>query len=390
MYDREKDIATRAREMPPFIVMDVLEKAQEMEARGENIIHLEIGEPDFPTPEPVKEAARRALAAGDTHYTHSLGKLELREEIARYYQRKYGVSVSPERIIVTSGTSPAMLLVCGVLLEQGDEVLLPDPHYACYPNFIRYTGGQPVMVPVWEEDGFKYRPEEIRSRLTPRTRAIMVNSPANPTGNVFTAAELQALASFDQYIIADEIYHGLVYAGQEHTILEFTDRAFVINGFSKLYAMTGWRLGYIIAPPQFVRPLQKLQQNLFICAGSFVQAAAIAALRECDAHVARMVATYDERRRYLLSRLRAMGLATRVEPTGAFYALANVKKYTNDSYAFAFEILEKAQVAVTPGIDFGRNCEGYLRLSYANSLVNIKEGLDRLEEFLAGCCQHAG
>ncbi|MBC7325317.1 MAG: aminotransferase class I/II-fold pyridoxal phosphate-dependent enzyme, partial [Moorella sp. (in: Bacteria)] len=191
-----------------------------------------------------------------------------------------------------------------------------------------------------------------------------------------------ALAGLGPRIIADEIYHGLVYEGREHTILEFTDRAFVINGFSKLYAMTGWRLGYVIAPPEFVRPLQKLQQNLFICAGSFVQAAGIAALRECDEYVAQMVATYDERRRYLLSRLKAMGLATRVEPTGAFYTLANVKKYTGDSYSFAFEILEKARVAVTPGIDFGRNCEGYLRISYANSLENIKEGLDRLEEFL--------
>ncbi|CEP67772.1 Pyridoxal phosphate-dependent transferase [Moorella glycerini] len=390
MPDREKDIAARAREMPPFIVMDILEKAKEMEARGENIIHLEIGEPDFDTPEPIKEAARRALRDGDTHYTHSLGKPKLREEIARYYLRKYGVSISPDQIIVTSGTSPAMLLTFGVLLEQGDEVILPDPHYACYPNFIRYHGGRPVFVPVKEEDGFKYRLPAVQASLGPRTRAIMVNSPANPTGAVFTAAELEALAGLEPYIIADEIYHGLVYEGREHTILEFTDRAFVINGFSKLYAMTGWRLGYVIAPPELVRPLQKLQQNLFICAGSFVQAAGIAALRECDEHVAHMVATYDERRRYLLSRLKTMGLATRVEPTGAFYALANVKKYTGDSYSFAFEILEKARVAVTPGIDFGRNCEGYLRISYANSLENIKEGLDRLVRFLAGKKPHEG
>lgn len=384
MPDREKDIAARAREMPPFIVMDILEKAKEMEARGENIIHLEIGEPDFDTPEPIKEAARQALRDGDTHYTHSLGKPELREEIARYYLHKYGVSISPDQIIVTSGTSPAMLLTFSVLLEQGDEVILPDPYYACYPNFIRYHGGRPVFLPVQEEDGFKYSLPAIRAGIGPRTRAIMVNSPANPTGAVFTAAELEALAGLGPCIIADEIYHGLVYEGREHTILEFTDRAFVINGFSKLYAMTGWRLGYVIAPPEFVRPLQKLQQNLFICAGSFVQAAGIAALRECDEHVAQMVATYDERRRYLLARLKAMGLATRVEPTGAFYALANVKEYTSDSYSFAFEILEKARVAVTPGIDFGRNCEGYLRLSYANSLENIQEGLDRLERFLAG------
>ncbi|NLW06530.1 MAG: pyridoxal phosphate-dependent aminotransferase [Clostridia bacterium] len=369
--------------MPPFIVMDILEKAQQMEAQGENIIHLEIGEPDFSTPEPIKEAAQRALQDGDTHYTHSLGKVELRQEIASYYQRKYGVSISAEQVIVTSGTSPAMLLTFGVLLEKGDEVILPDPHYACYPNFIRYSDGKPVFVPVWEEDGFKYRLADIKSRLNSRTRAIMVNSPATPSGNVFSAAELAALANLGPYIISDEIYHGLVYEGEEHSILEYTDKAFVINGFSKLYAMTGWRLGYVIAPPEFVRPLQKLQQNLFICAGSFIQSAAIAALRECDEHVASMVRTYDKRRRYLLNRLKAMGLATKVAPTGAFYALANIKKYSDDSYAFAFEILEKAKVALTPGIDFGSNCEGYLRISYANSLENIKEGLDRLEAFLA-------
>lgn len=376
------EIARKAREMPPFIVMDILEKAKEMEARGKNIIHLEIGEPDFPTPEPIKEAAWRALKEGDTHYTHSLGKPELREEIARYYLRKYGVKVSPDQIVVTSGTSPALLLTLSVLLEKDDEVILSDPHYACYPNFIRYVDGRPVFVPVREEDGFKYRVEDIRSHLSPKTKAIMVNSPSNPTGTVLGAEDLKALASIGPYIISDEIYHGLVYEGKEHTILEFTDRSFVINGFSKLYAMTGWRLGYVIAPPQFIRPLQKLQQNLFICAGSFVQAAAIAALRECDEHVAKMVRIYDERRRYLLMRLKAMGVATQVEPTGAFYALANVKKYTRDSYAFALEILEKAGVAVTPGIDFGQNGEGYLRISYANSMENIKEGLDRLERFL--------
>jgi len=376
------EIARKAREMPPFIVMDILEKAKEMEARGKNIIHLEIGEPDFPTPEPIKEAAWRALKEGDTHYTHSLGKPELREEIARYYLRKYGVKVSPDQIVVTSGTSPALLLTLSVLLEKDDEVILSDPHYACYPNFIRYVDGRPVFVPVREEDGFKYRVEDIRSHLSPKTKAIMVNSPSNPTGTVLGAEDLKALASIGPYIISDEIYHGLVYEGKEHTILEFTDRAFVINGFSKLYAMTGWRLGYVIAPPQFIRPLQKLQQNLFICAGSFVQAAAIAALRECDEHVAKMVQVYNERRRYLLMRLKAMGVATQVEPTGAFYALANVKRYTRDSYSFALEILEKAGVAVTPGIDFGQNGEGYLRISYANSMENIKEGLDRLERFL--------
>lgn len=382
MTFKQPSISRKAQEMPPFIVMDILERAKQMENLGNNIIHLEIGEPDFDTPEPVKEAARRAIMDGDTHYTNSRGKIELREEIAHYYLRKYGVTISPDRVLITSGTSPAMLLTFGVLLEQGDEVILSNPYYACYPNFITYSDGKPVFVPVREEDGFKYRIAAIQEKLGKKTKALVVNSPANPTGNVFSREELAALAKIDSYIISDEIYHGLVYEGRDHTILEFTDRAFVINGFSKLYAMTGWRLGYVIAPPEFVRPLEKLQQNLFICAGSFVQAAAVAALRDCDNHVADMVRIYDERRRYLLSRLKKMGLATTVEPTGAFYALANVKQYTSDSYSFAYELLEKAGVAVTPGIDFGSNCEGYLRISYANSLENIREGMDRLAVYL--------
>lgn len=372
----------RAREITPFIVMDVLERAKNMEAAGEEIIHLEIGEPDFPTPEPIKEAAARALAEGDTHYTSSLGKLELREEIASYYYRKYGVEVSPEQIIVTSGTSPAMLLIFSALLGRSDEVVLPDPHYACYPNFIRFLDGKPVFVPVTEEDGFKYRRDDLLPYMGPSTRAVLINSPSNPSGTVFSADELKSIAEFDQYIVSDEIYHGLVYEGREHTILEYTDRAFVINGFSKLYAMTGWRLGYLIAPREFIRPMLNIQQNLFICAPSFAQSAGIAALRECDSHVAEMLNIYDQRRRYLLGRLKELGLSTRVDPIGAFYALANVKQYTSDSYSFAFEVLEKAKVALTPGIDFGSNCEGYLRLSYANSIENIKEGLDRLERFL--------
>lgn len=374
--------SSRAEQLSPFIVMEVLEKAQAMMAEGNDIIHLEVGEPDFATPEPVKEAALRAMAQGDTHYTHSLGKLTLREEIARYYWQKYRVDVSPEQIVVTSGTSPAMLLVFSALLEKGDEVILPDPYYACYPNFIRYVDGQPVFIPVHEEDGFKYRPEDIQQHLSPLTRGILVNSPGNPTGVVLSADDLKTLAGLDQMIIADEIYNGLIYEGEEHSILEFTDQAFVINGFSKLYAMTGWRLGYVIVPRQYIRAIQIMQQNFFICASSFAQAGGIAALRDCDSHVQQMVEIYNERRMYLLERLKNMGIATCCDPSGAFYALANVKQYTNDSYRLAFEILEEAKVAVTPGIDFGANCEGYIRFSYANSLENIEEGLNRLENFL--------
>ncbi len=374
--------ALRAEGVSPFIVMDVLERAKEMEARGEDIVHLEIGEPDFETPEPVKEAAIKAITEGDTHYTHSMGKIELREAIADFYKKKYGAVVSPDQVIVTSGTSPGLLLIFSVLLEKGDEIILSDPHYACYPNYIRYLEGKPVFVPVNEEDGFKYRTEEVKKYITDRTRAIMVNSPANPTGAVTTKQEYEALSGLGTFIVSDEVYSGLSYEGREHSILEFSDQAFVINGFSKIYAMTGWRLGYLIAPLDFIRPMQKLQQNLFICASSFAQEAAIAALEQCDEYVNEMVSIYDKRRRYLLDRLRKMGLATVVEPTGAFYALANVKAISRDSYSLAFEILQKARVALSPGIDFGQHCEGYLRISYANSLENIQEGMDRLERFL--------
>lgn len=374
--------SSRAEQLSPFIVMEVLEKAQAMMAQGEDIIHLEVGEPDFATPESVKAAALRAIKQDDTHYTHSLGKITLREEIASYYWKKYRVEISPDQVIVTSGTSPGMLMVFSAILEKGEEIILPDPYYACYPNFIRYVDGQPVFVNVSEADGFQYRPHNIKEYLNPLTRAIMVNSPSNPTGGVCSAADLKALADLDQMIISDEIYNGLIYEGEEHSILEYTDRAFVINGFSKLYAMTGWRLGYVIAPREYVRAMQIMQQNFFICASSFAQEGGIAALRDCDREVQAMLGIYNQRRLYLLGRLKNMGISTQIDPCGAFYALANVKKYTSDSYHFAFEILEKAKVAVTPGIDFGSNCEGYIRFSYANSLENIKEGLDRLETFL--------
>jgi len=374
--------SSRVKQLSPFIVMDVLEKAQAMMAQGEAIIHLEVGEPDFATPEAVKDATLRAIQEDDTHYTHSLGKMALREEIARHYYRKYQAEVSPEQIMVTSGTSPALLMIFAVLLERGEELILPDPYYACYPNFIRFVDGEPVLVPVYEEDGFKYRPEAIQAKLSPKTRGIMINSPGNPTGVVLSAADLQAVADLDQMVISDEIYNGLIYEGEEHSILEFTDRAFVINGFSKLYAMTGYRLGYVIAPREYIRAMQIMQQNFFICASSFAQEGGIAALRDCEPDVQKMLGIYNQRRLYLLERLKKMGIATRHDPSGAFYALANVKAYTDDSYRLAFEILEHAKVGVTPGIDFGSNCEGYIRFSYANSLENIKEGLDRLERFL--------
>ena len=380
-------ISKRTREMTSFIVMDVLEKAGEMERNGIHVIHLEVGEPDFDTPECIKKAACKALDDGHTHYTHSLGLIELREAICEHYFNKYNVSIDPDQVLVSSGTSPAMFIMFSVLLEPGDQVIISDPHYACYPNFIRFVQGEPVTVPVYEEDGFQLRPEAIKEKITERTRAIFINSPSNPTGNLLSESRMKAIASLvtpgSSYIISDEIYHGLVYEGKEHSILEFTDNAFVLNGFSKLYAMTGLRLGYLIAPKPFMRPIQKVQQNFFISANSMIQRAGIAALKEAGDDIARMKQIYNKRRKYMISRLREMGFRITVEPTGAFYVFANAKHISGDSYKLAFDILEKAHVGVTPGIDFGENGEGYLRFSYANSMENIAEGMDRLGKYLS-------
>jgi aspartate/methionine/tyrosine aminotransferase len=381
-------ISKRTQEMTSFIVMDVLERANEMERNGVRVIHLEVGEPDFDTPACVKDAACKALEDSHTHYTHSLGLYELRETICEYYFRTYGVSVDPDQVIVTSGSSPAIFLVFSALLEKGDQVIVSDPHYACYPNFIKFVEGQPITIPVYEEEGFQYRPEAIKEKITPKTRAIFINSPSNPTGNLLSQSRMQAIAALANapkslYIVSDEIYHGLVYEGKEHSILEFTNHAFVLNGFSKLFAMTGLRLGYVIAPKAFIRPMQKMQQNFFISANSMIQKAGIAALKNARDDVARMKEIYDERRRFIIPRLKEIGFGITVEPTGAFYVFANAGHLSTDSYKLAFDILEKAHVGVAPGIDFGPNGEGYLRFSYANSLDNIKEGMDRLEAYLA-------
>jgi aspartate/methionine/tyrosine aminotransferase len=380
-------ISKRTAEMTSFIVMDVLERANAMERSGHHIIHLEVGEPDFDTPACVKEAACRALEEGHTHYTHSLGIYELREAICEYYLNTYQVSIDPDQVIVTSGSSPAIFLVFSVLLEKGDEVIISDPHYACYPNFIKFVQGRPISVPVYQDDGFQYRPELIKDKIKAKTRAIFINSPSNPTGNLLSENRMKAIADLvsapdSPHIVSDEIYHGLVYEGQEHSILEYTDRAFVLNGFSKLFAMTGLRLGYVIAPQPFIRPMQKLQQNFFISANAMVQMAGIAALKGAREDVARMKDIYDERRRFMISRLKEIGFGITVEPTGAFYVFANAKHLAQDSYKLAFDILENARVGVAPGIDFGPNGEGYLRFSYANSLENIVEGMDRLENYL--------
>ena len=341
------------------------------------------GEPDFPTPKVITQAATDALHNNKTRYTHALGLLELRQAICDFYLKEYGVNITPDQVLVSTGTSPALLFAMLAILDHGDEVIISNPRYPCYQNFILAAGGKIKEAKTYPEEGFQYRPNDIKKKLTRRTKAILINSPSNPTGIVMSKDQLQSMAQFDkQYIISDEIYHGLVYQGRAHSILEFTDKAFVINGFSKLYAMTGWRLGYCIFPRQFSKIMQRIHQNFMISANGFIQWAGIDALTNSQKDVAKMVRIYDERRQYMLARLKDMGFVIHVEPTGAFYVFADARRFCTDSYKEAFRIIEEIKVDVTPGIDFGSEGEGFLRFSYANSLENIKEGLNRLESYL--------
>ena len=371
-----------AEQMTPFIVMEVLERATELEKQGHNIIHLEVGEPDFDMPICIAEAASEAQSEGLTHYTHSLGSLELREAIALYYLQEYGVKVSPDCIVVTSGSSPAILMALMAICNADDEVIISNPGYPCYRNFALACRATPVEVNVEAEDGFQYDIEKLKAAITTKTKAIFVNSPMNPSGTLVEDKVFEALAKLNIPILSDEIYHGLVYEGRARSILEFTDNAFVVNGFSKRFAMTGLRLGYLIAPKAYMRTLQILQQNLFICAPSTAQAAGIAALKKSKADIDNMLQVYNERRIYMIKRLRAIGFEIKTEPQGAFYVLADARKFTSDSYHFAFDVLENAHVGITPGVDFGSNGEGFIRFSYANSLKNIIEGLNRIEKYL--------
>jgi aspartate/methionine/tyrosine aminotransferase len=377
--------ASRIDGIRPFLAMEVMERAFAMEREGARVIHLEVGEPDFAPPPAAVKACIRALESGETRYTDSRGLAELREAIAADEARRFGVDVDPARVIVTSGTSPAMLLVFSLLVEGGDEVILGTPHYPCYPNFIRVAGGTPVFVPTRPEEGYRLDPEAVRRALTPRTRAIVVSSPANPTGAVQSEETLRALAELGVPILSDEIYDGLVYDDAKVTsALQVTDRAFVLDGFSKRYAMTGFRLGYAVVPEEALRPLQVLQQNLFISANRFVQHAGLAALREGAATLEAMREAYGRRRRLLVEGLRELGFQVPVMPQGAFYVLADARAFGSDSLALAFEILERAQVGTCPGVDFGEAAEGWLRFCSAASEESIAEALERLGRVLPG------
>ena len=365
-------------QLSPFYVMEVLEHAKKLESEGRDIVHFEVGEPDFATPVEICDAAIQSVKSGETKYTESVGIPGLREKIADSYNDKYGQNITTENIVVTSGSSPAIFMSILSVIDPGDEVLITDPHYACYPQIIKIAGGVPKKVRITEENGFQIDVSEIKKNITGKTKAIILNSPSNPTGAIIDKSIFKEIADLGILILSDEIYHGLEYTKKADSAYQFTDNAFVINGFSKLYAMTGWRLGYIIAPQEFIRPLQKLQQNLFISPNPFVQKAGIAAIEEVNKTTGEMVKEFNERRELMLMELKKSGFRIASDPEGAFYIFLNISQFSENSYNLSFDILNKAGVAVTPGIDFGEGGEGYIRLSYATSKKLISEGVSRL------------
>jgi len=364
--------------LSPFYVMEVLEHAKKLESEGRDIIHFEVGEPDFITPGEICESAIESIKSGETKYTESLGIPELRETIAKNYNKNYGQNIPYSNVVVSSGSSPAIFMSILSVINPGDEVIITDPHYACYPQIIKIAGGVPRKVRVSEENGFQIDVSEIKRSITDKTKAIILNSPSNPTGAIIEEQVFKEIAELGVLIISDEIYHGLEYTKKADSVYQFTDNAFVINGFSKLYAMTGWRLGYIIAPEKFIRPIQKLQQNLFISPNPFVQKAGITAIEKAKESADLMVKEFDERRKLMLSELKKSGFKIVNDPEGAFYVFLNVSQFAANSYNLSFDILNKAGVAVTPGIDFGDGGEGFIRLSYATSRELIVEGVNRL------------
>ena len=378
-------ISDLVKNIEPFYVMDILERAKQLENEGRNIVHFEVGEPDFNTPQEICSAAVQWIEKGYTKYTSSLGIDELRQSVAEDYSRTYGVEVEYERVIITIGSSPALLLAMLTVLDPGDEILITDPHYACYPQIINVARGVAKKIPVYESDGYQVDSAEIRKKIGKKTKAILVNSPANPTGAVMNTDVFRELSEMGLFVISDEIYHGLVYGEHVNSVLEFTDNAIAINGFAKLYSMTGWRLGYMIVPRNLVRYVQKLQQNLFISAGSFVQKAGVDAIEKVkkSGRSKAMVAEFDKRRKEMIKGLSSIGFDIAVEPKGAFYVFVNSSRWSRDSLRLAFDILENCHVGVTPGIDFSDRGRDYLRFSYTTSVDSIREGIRRLGEFLA-------
>jgi aspartate/methionine/tyrosine aminotransferase len=386
--------ASRVAAIEPFHVMEVQTAARAMEARGRSVVHMEIGEPDFPTPAPVVAAAQRAIADGGVYYTSALGISELRRAIAGHYAERFGVAIAPERVIVTAGSSAALLLVMALIVDRDEAILMSDPGYPCNRNFVRVLEGEPVGVPVGPETRYQLSAELIERAWSNHTRGVLIASPSNPTGTQVSADELANIAALvarlGGRLIVDEIYLSLSYDGEPKSALSvagaLADDIFVVSSFSKYFNMTGWRLGWVIAPERHVRDLEKLAQNLYISPPTVSQRAALACfLPETHVLVEERRRAFRDRRDFLVPALRELGFGIPVMPTGGFFVYANSARFAADSQVFCRDVLEAVGVAITPGVDFGRvGAESHVRFAYTIEMAKLEEGVDRLRRFVRG------
>ncbi len=383
-----RGFARRVDEIEPFRVVEVLARATELAAGGADIVHMAAGEPDFPTAEPIVEAGRAALARGATHYSQAAGIPELREALSRYYAEDYGLDIPPSRILVTPGASGALLLIAALLINPGDGMLMTDPGYPCNRHFMRLVEGAGQLVPVDTDSNYQLTAGLAEANWRDDTMGAMVASPANPTGTALSKEELAELAAVvrarNGYLLVDEIYHGLVYEGTAPSVLEVDPDAFVINSFSKYFGMTGWRLGWLVAPEAAVAEMEKLAQNLFISMSTMSQYAALAGFEPATrAILEERRDIFRQRRDFLLPALQELGFSVPCPPQGAFYIYADASRFTHDSQRFCLDLLEEHGVALTPGVDFGHYRAGeHLRFSYTTGMDRLELAVERLARVL--------
>ncbi|MDE2002767.1 MAG: pyridoxal phosphate-dependent aminotransferase [Betaproteobacteria bacterium] len=381
--------AARVADISPFHVMEVQTAARALEAAGRNVVHMEIGEPDFPTPQPVLDAARRALADGGIYYTSALGLPELREAIARHYAEHYGVQVDSGRVIVTAGSSAALLLVMALLVDRDRQILLADPGYPCNRHFVRVLEGEALALPVGPESRYQPTAALVERHWTAATCGVLIATPSNPTGTTVPADEMRRIAvavdARGGHLIVDEIYLGLTYGERPRSVLAFADDAFVISSFSKYFNMTGWRLGWVVAPLRYVRDIEKLAQNLYISPPTLSQRAALACFEPATIDVVEQRRrAFQARRDFLVPALRQIGFGIPVLPNGGFFIYADCARFSDDSEAFCRDVLQGAGVAFTPGVDFGRHrARQHVRLAYTIDERKLEDGVARLARYLA-------
>ncbi len=382
-------LAKRMGNLGTETAFEVLAKAKKLEAEGKHIIHLEIGEPDFPTPDNISQAAIKSIQAGDTHYTPSNGILPLRESIARYMSRTRGLEFHPDEVVMTPGGKPIMFYAIIALVDEGDEVIYPNPGFPIYESMIKFMGGKPVPIPLKEDKGFAFDPEDLRKLITPKTKLLIINTPQNPTGGILKKEAIEKIAEIikdkDIWVLSDEIYSRLIFTGDHFSITQvpgFKDRTIILDGFSKYYAMTGWRAGFGVMSKELAPLISKLMTNSNSCTNAFVQKGCIEALEGPQDSVDQMKAEFLARRDIIVDGLNSVPGFSCIVPDGAFYAFPNITKTGYTSRELNDHLLYKGNVAALSGTAFGEYGEGYLRFSYANSRENIKEAIKRIKSVL--------